>query len=111
MLIGKVLYLIRPLRNIYHYNISIFFSDEMFELIHFESNKYAIQKNASTPNISYSEIQRYIRILIYMSVVKMPATRLYWSNNFRCKKIADVMSRNRFSTISRYFHVEDNNTA
>lgn len=46
-----------------------------------------------------------------MGVVKMPATKLYWSNNCRYNKIADVMSRNRFSTISRYFHVEDNTTA
>lgn len=44
----------------------------MFELIHLETNKYAIQKNESTPNISYSEIQQYIGILIFMDVVKMP---------------------------------------
>lgn len=88
----------------------IFFSDEMFELIHLETNKYAIQKNASTANISYSEIKQYVGILVFMGVVKMPATRLYWSNNFRYNKIADVMSRNRFSTINRYFHEEDNTT-
>ncbi|KAF0751882.1 piggyBac transposable element-derived protein 2-like isoform X1 [Aphis craccivora] len=88
-----------------------FFSDEMFDLIHLETNKYAIQKNASTAKISYSEIQQYVGILVFIGVVKMPATRLYWSNNCRYNKIVDVMSRNRFSTISRYFHVEDNTTA
>lgn len=41
-----------------------FFSDEMFELIHLETNKYAIQKNASTAKISYSEIQQYVDIVL-----------------------------------------------
>jgi len=36
--------------------LQFFDSDEMFELIHLENNKYAIQKNASTANILYSEI-------------------------------------------------------
>lgn len=86
----------------------LFFSDEMFDLIHVESNKYAMQKNGSVPNISYLEIRQYIGILVYMGVVKMPASRVYWSNNCRFNRIADVMSKNRFYTVSRYFHVEDN---
>lgn len=72
----------------------------MFDLIHVESNKYAMQKNGSVPNILYLEIRQYIGILVYMGVVKMPASRVYWSNNCRFNRIADVMSRNRFYTIS-----------
>ncbi|KAF0713858.1 piggyBac transposable element-derived protein 2-like isoform X1 [Aphis craccivora] len=95
ILIGKVVYPNPPTEEyIPLQHFKLFFSNEIFELIRLETNKYNIQKNTFTANISYSEIQQYVRILVFMGVVKMPATRL-----------------NRFSTISHYFHVEDNTTA
>lgn len=42
----------------------------MFDLIHVESNKYAMQKNGSVPNISYLEIRQYIGVycILYFSI-------------------------------------------
>lgn len=78
-LLGKVVYQIHPLKIIHLSNISnYFFSDEIFDPIHVESNKYALQKNGSIPNISYLVIRIYIGILVYTKVVEMPASRVNW---------------------------------
>jgi len=46
-----------------------------------------------------------------MGLVHMPRYKCYWSTEIRFSAVADVMSRNRFSDLTRYLHFNDNNTA
>ena len=43
-----------------------------------------------------------------MSVVQLPKYEMYWANETRYALIADVMGRNRYKTLRRYLHVNDN---
>ena len=43
-----------------------------------------------------------------MSVVQLLKYKMYWANETRYAPIADVMGRNRYKTLRRYLHVNDN---
>lgn len=43
-----------------------------------------------------------------MGTVKMPNFRAYWANETGFLPIADIMPRNRFEVIKKYFHVANN---
>lgn len=58
-----------------------FLTSEILEKIVEESNLYSVQKNVTKPlNLTETELRKFIAILIFMSVIKYPNVRLYWSN-------------------------------
>ena len=85
-----------------------FFTDELFELIYIETNKYAIQNN-STFRTTVNEIRLFIGMLIRMSIVRLPRFKNYWSGDLNCSSISEKMSRDRFEKINKYIHFCDNN--
>ncbi|XP_066970861.1 heterogeneous nuclear ribonucleoprotein U-like isoform X7 [Macrobrachium rosenbergii] len=81
----------------------------MKKLLVEESNKYAIQNDPNKPlNLTMDELEKFIGMLYIMSIVKIPRARLYWSSYLRFPKIADVMSLQRFETIKKNLHCNDN---
>ena len=87
----------------------MFVGIELLKLIVDESNKYAVQQNPNKPlNLSIEELEQWLGIVLCMSIIKLPATRLYWSRLLRVSHIADCMSCNRFEEIKRYVHFCDN---
>lgn len=85
------------------------FTSEILQKIVEESNLYALQTNVQKPlNLSEAELRKFISVLIYMSVIKYPNVRLYWSNKVGFEPIKRVMTINRFETIRRYLHFNDN---
>ena len=70
--------------------------------------KLAIEKNRPIPAITEREIRQWLGILMYMSVVSMPATHLHWNRSVRNKAVAGVMTRDRFREISSVIHLSDN---
>lgn len=87
-----------------------FITDDMIKEITFQSNKYAHEKCGAIPNITQDEMEQYIGILLLMAIVRMPQYTMYWANETRYAPVADVMSRNRFQEIKRFFHIVDNDT-
>lgn len=85
-----------------------FFTDELFNLIATETNKYAVQNNAAFKT-SVNEIKLFLGMLIRMSIMKLPRIRSYWSGELNCVSIAEKMSRDRFEQINKYIHFCDNN--
>ena len=85
------------------------FSDEAFELLTLESNRYRLQmnKNKISP-ITKEETRKFIGIILFMSVVHLPRRRDYWSDAIRQKFVADVMPVNRFEEILSQLHLNDN---
>ena len=74
-----------------------------------ESNLYAMQTNLENPPQQDSMVlAKFLRILLKMSVIGLPRSRLFWSKALGITKISNVMSRDRFETIKRSIHFSDN---
>jgi hypothetical protein len=54
-------------------------------------------------------MKKYIGIMLKMGVVRLPQLHLYWSRHLRIPTIAEAMSRDRFTTLRRYIHFNNNN--
>ena len=89
-----------------------FFTDDLLSLIVDQSNLYASQVNVNKPlNLTVNELEQWLGILLYMSVVKLPQSRFYWNKIFNCTFVTNVMSRNRFEEIKKCIHFSDNSKA
>ena len=85
------------------------FTDELLMRIVDESNKYALQVDIIKPlNLTQSELEQLIGILLLMSIVKMPSTRHYWDQHLQYQNICIVMSVSRFEKFKRFLHCNDN---
>lgn len=86
-----------------------FFDNDLIEKIVSESNTYVIQKDPSKPaGLTTADINQYLGICIYMSLVHMPNCRSYWSNSLGYPQIKNVMSEKRFEFIRKCIHFNDN---
>ncbi|XP_043064548.1 piggyBac transposable element-derived protein 3-like, partial [Drosophila ficusphila] len=85
-----------------------FLDDDIFEKICLETNKYAFQDKGVELKCEVWELRRYIGILLYLGVVKIPTTRMAWTNNFKLSAVSDALPRNRFEKIKSNFHINDN---
>ena len=80
-----------------------FIDDACIENIALQTNMYAIEIN-----VTKAEVEQFFGILMYTGVHKAASYRTHWETCSRVSLIADVMSRNRFETILRYIHFNDN---
>ncbi|XP_018564371.1 piggyBac transposable element-derived protein 4-like [Anoplophora glabripennis] len=100
---------------------SLFITDEILEKIVVETNTYAQQQlltqrrtpksrqNTWTPTRK-GEMKRFFSIIICMGLVKVPNINLYWSKNSSNHNqfIPSVMPRDRFLSLLRYLHFNNN---
>ncbi|XP_022175570.1 piggyBac transposable element-derived protein 3-like [Myzus persicae] len=71
---------------------------------------YSTQVDPSKPFIlSKTELQRFLGILIMMSIDHVPNSRSYWSDNLVNMPIKNCMSVNHFERIKRFLHFNNNN--
>ena len=94
----------------------LLFPENLFSLIANETNKHADQsqqRKGQNDNTWHptdaKEIQAFIGMRIYMSIVNLPDMKMHWSEDqfFGNFGIADVMTRGRFDKLCQYFHVND----
>ena len=86
------------------------FPKSSIEEIVLQTNLYAEQQGAiNFEKTSVDEIRAYIGMLFLMGINQTPNYRCYWSTKkeLRYPPIADVMSRNRYEQLTRYFHLND----
>ncbi|KAL9967433.1 hypothetical protein ACROYT_G025655 [Oculina patagonica] len=99
----------------------LLFTDNIWELLVQETNKYYQQQKAADPNkhkrpwalVTRDEMEAFMGIIILMGIVKLPRFEMYWSQDklIYQEGIANVMSQTRFLQIWRYFHLADNAVA
>lgn len=89
----------------------LFFDEEVLDLLVIETNRYAQQKLRRSRISPYShlrkwhevdrtEIRIFLRIVLWMGLVKMPSLRDYWRRDFLYStRVPNVMSRNKFKLI------------
>ncbi|CAI6371787.1 unnamed protein product [Macrosiphum euphorbiae] len=82
-----------------------FFDEKLYDLIVEQTNLFSYD-NVFTKK----DIQKYLGICIFTSVVHMSSVRDYWSQGLRFEPIAETMSLNNFEKIRRYLHFNDNST-
>ncbi|CAK1598666.1 unnamed protein product [Parnassius mnemosyne] len=85
------------------------FSEDLLQNITHQSNLKSVQDNVIKPaNISKQEIEQFIGMVIFMSIVKLPASRHYWNKTIGQTQIYETMACNRFETIKKNLHFNDN---
>nr|CAH7744541.1 unnamed protein product [Callosobruchus chinensis] len=85
------------------------FPDSLIEYITEQTNLYSVQQRPNKPaNIKVHEITQFIGITIYMSIIQLPSTRLYWNSTIGHPAVSSVMSCNRFEEIKRFLHFNNN---
>ena len=92
---------------------SLFFDDEVIDIIVRETNVYAQQclvNTTTTWSTTSDEIRAYIGFHILMGINRLPEIRDYWAKDEKLHytPIASRISRSRFESISRYLHFADN---
>ena len=87
--------------------------DEVVDLIARETNANAVRKLGRKADrwvkASHDDIYKFLGIVAYMGLVKLPKISDYWSQKelYKNRVVPAVMSRNRFQSLLRYFHVSD----
>lgn len=66
------------------------------------------QQNPEKPNKITKNYVHFLGIITMMSIVHLPNTRSYWSENTHNKIIRNCMRVNIFENIGRYIHFNDN---
>lgn len=86
-----------------------FFGAELLDRIVLESNLFSVQKDpAKAAQINKAELEKFIGSCLYMSVIKLPRSRMYWANESRIGHVADIMPRDRWEKIKASLHFNDN---
>ncbi|XP_050726534.1 piggyBac transposable element-derived protein 2-like [Eriocheir sinensis] len=86
-----------------------FFDRELLTLICKESNRYALQCDPSKPlSLTVEELEVFLGICIYMSIVKMTSHRRYWTSDANLRAVIDYMSCARWEKIKSCIHFADN---
>lgn len=86
-----------------------FLTDECLDLITFQSNLYANQTNINkNSSLTKTDIDKFIGISLYCSLMTAPSTRTYWSQHLGYERINNCMSYNNYQTIKRFLHFNDN---
>ncbi|XP_036341688.1 piggyBac transposable element-derived protein 3-like [Rhagoletis pomonella] len=88
---------------------SLFFDNEVLDMIIEETSRYAQQKNEHF-RIDQVALKRFLGILILSGYHTLPTTRDYWSTNptLGVPIVKVCMSRNRFQDIKRFIHFGNN---
>lgn len=100
----------------------LFVSDEILQIIVTETNRNADQvirkkgllrkksRLAAWKQTDIDEIKKFIGLLVYMGLVRFPTIVSYWSKNkiYKNSIAAQIMSRNRFQSLLRFWHFSDN---
>ncbi|KAL2091503.1 hypothetical protein ACEWY4_013766 [Coilia grayii] len=74
-----------------------------------QSNLYAIQCDPSKPlKATAEEIEQFFGICFYMSIFRLPGTRMYWRSATRVECVANTMSLHRWEANKRCLHLADN---
>ena len=70
------------------------------------TNLYAAHRQAvAWVAVTSDELWRYMAVLIRMGIVFLPDLHMYWSTGYRDRYIVQLMTRDRFLQLHRYFHI------
>ena len=96
--------------------LNLLWGNDLYDHLAQHTNLYAQQKQQQTIDnkwydVTADEIRAMFGMFVYMSVVKLPSFRDYWSTHpfLSTPIVHNVMSRNRAHKILQYLHANNNN--
>ncbi|XP_054744277.1 piggyBac transposable element-derived protein 4-like [Anastrepha obliqua] len=89
----------------------MFWTEDLVEVISFQTNLYATKEGKPFSPTSPSEIQTFLAINMVIGIKKLPSYKDYWSSapDLRDSYISFCMPLNRFSWLLGCLHLNDNN--
>ncbi len=78
------------------------------ELLVEQSNIQRVAEKKKMAPITETEMRHFIGIPMYMSVVTLPSTRLFWRKSIDISAVFQVMIRDRFDEIKCVLHLFNN---
>jgi len=97
---------------------NLIFTEDLFEHIVEETNRYARQCIAVKPDPKWcetttEEMKAFVGLHVLFGIKHLPSTRLYWSKDpfLGVPEVQKVMPRNRFDKLLQYLHVNDSTKA
>jgi hypothetical protein len=89
-----------------------FVTNDIIELIVQQTALYSAQQRPGKPlKVTAKEVEQFIGIALYMSLVRLANSRSYWSSQFRVDPVASTMPVNKFEEMKRFLHFSDNSNA
>ena len=85
----------------------MFITEDILSNIVDKTNLNAMRKKNLALKLSLEELRRFLGVQMLMSILKLPAVRMYWENGIRYSPVADTMSRDRFISLRSFFHICD----
>ncbi|XP_052855098.1 piggyBac transposable element-derived protein 3-like [Drosophila gunungcola] len=85
-----------------------FFDNNVIDLITNQTNLYGLQEHGIELQCTGDQIKRYIGILLYLGVIKVPQFKMAWSKEYKLSAISDAMPRGKFEKIKQCLHFNDN---
>lgn len=102
--------------------LTLFLTNEFFDLLVEQTNLYAAQYKRENPNLppnscansweetNRNEMKKFLALVLLMGIVRKPEVSDYWSTNPLLKGsiFNSVMPRNHFQSILQFLHFADN---
>lgn len=89
-----------------------FFDMDFLSFICEQSSLYSAQRNPNKVTaLTVNDLEQFMGIVFTMSIMKLPQTRMYWSDRFRISQVADTMTRDRWEEVKQSLHFNDNQEA
>ena len=86
---------------------NIFYSTLINHIVD-QSNLYAAQVNLASPlQLSCEEFDKFLTVVLLMSIVALPRSRLYWSLDLAIRKVKNILLKKRFEQIKRFVYFND----
>nr|XP_039271113.1 piggyBac transposable element-derived protein 2-like [Styela clava] len=86
-----------------------FFDSDVMHQIVAETNIYASQSDPSKQlNLTIPEMEKFLGCVVYMSIFRLPRTRMFWAVETKVNCVADVMTRDRWERIKKMLHFNNN---
>lgn len=87
----------------------MFWNDEINAHLSHHTNLYSTQETGKSIVTDPDEIEVFFGIQMTMAIIKMSQYKMYWSPQLRCDRIASRMKLNRYETLRKFLHANDNN--
>ena len=86
--------------------LQCFIDQSLIDTIVANTNLYAAARQAvGWVDVTVDELWRYLAVRIRQGIVVLPDLHHYWDAEYRDNYITQLMTRNRFIQLHRYFHI------
>ncbi|KAH6937420.1 hypothetical protein HPB50_000107 [Hyalomma asiaticum] len=77
-----------------------------------QTRLYSTQSRPHKPlSVTEGEMEKFFGSLLWMSLIRLPSSRMYWNPKFYVRQVASLMPVNKWEELKSFLHFADNTTA